>query len=256
MKQCFSVLSNPRLKIPGLALLLVLGALSAQAATLGGNFSADGNGANAIVSLSNIIFSPSTNNWRVTSSSFTYTSGSLNVGDIGTLKNLQFPLPIDQWMTFNGKPLDFVLTGVGPGDTTDPNNCSTATSAGKSCSLLLAGGLGVSPVVLTWTAGGTSVSLHVFGTVTDGTQTAAWQADLNTTLTGPLNSVTNPSFNSATSHPIDLFNFFTANPNGTVTSSYSGTVSAQVSAIPEPASLGLVGSALLLAGVVLRRRRA
>ena len=63
----------------------------------------------------------------------------------------------------------------------------------------------------------------------------------------------NPSFFSATSHPQDLFNYFQANPTGTVTTSFSGTfsVSGTVSTTPEPATLGLAGFALTLLGISL-----
>jgi len=234
--------------------LLALATPSAQAAILGGTFATDGNGANAIVSLSNIQFSPTTNNLKVTSSTFTYNSGSLTVGTIGTIGTLSFPLPDLNFIGFNGTPLNFTLTGVGPGDTLDPHNCSNATSTGQSCSLLLPGNV-VSPIVLTWSSGGTNVGLHIFGTVTDGTQTATWQGDLTTSLTGALQPPLVSSFFSSTSHPQDVFAYFNANPNGNITSSNQGTFSATM--VPEPGtlSMGLGGLGMTLFGMWLRRRR-
>ena len=245
-----------RMVFSAAGLVVLAGGISAQAAVLGGTFATDGNGANAVVSLSSISFSPATNNLQVTASTFTYNSGTLAVGTLGTISSITTSVPISSFMTFNGTPLNFTLTGLGPGDTTDPHNCSSATSVGASCSLILPGGV-VSPIVLTFSSGGTNVGLHVFGTVTDGTQTANWQGDLTTSLTGPLTTPLVPSFFSATSHPLDIFNYFVANPTGAITSSNQGTFSATLAPVPEPATLGMGLAGLLLTaiGMVSRRRR-
>src|SRR5262249_45824611 len=147
-----------------LGMTILLAACTAHATVIG-NFATDGNGTTVTVSLTSLVFGP-TPNLRVASSSLTYDGATpLPVGDTGTIANIgAVPPSINMFMTFAGTPLNFILDGLGPGDLTDPHDCSTATSNGKSCSLLLPGGV-VSPVVLTFDNNGTDATLNVFGRV-------------------------------------------------------------------------------------------
>jgi hypothetical protein len=246
----------------GLAARLCLaGAITGSAAyaITSGSFAVDGNGTNVTVSLASLLFAGG-NDLKVTNSNLTYGAGTpLVAGTLGNIANLSSAFPNDFFMTFNGTPLDFRLTGVGPGDLTDAHNCSTATTNGASCSLLLNSPPfppnTVSPVILTFDNGGTDAVLHMFGTVTDGTgAVSTWTGQLSATLTAPLNQITsNPTGPAVSPTPQNIFNYFQSNPNGDIITSFSGTFT--VTAVPEPASTVLVGAGLVLVSLAFRRVR-
>jgi hypothetical protein len=251
----FSFLPRGLGRIAGLVITLIIASMAAQGAVIG-NFATDGNGTNVHVSLFSLIFDAPPN-LKVTSSSLTYDGGTpLTVGTTGTVANINGPLPIDFFMTFMGTPLDFKLLSVGPGDLTDPHDCSTATSNGKSCSLLLPGNV-VSPIVLTYDNNGTDAVLFVSGTVTDGSGfTSNWTGHLGTTLTALLSTITTPAGMAVAPTPVNVFNYFSANPNGQINSSHSDTFATTLIPEPETTSMTVIGAGLLAWGFWRRRSRA
>jgi hypothetical protein len=240
-------------RICRLCLVVTVAAFAAHATVIG-NFATDGNGTTVTVSLTSLSFGPSPN-LRVASSNLTYDGGTLlPVGDTGTIANIGTVFPIVSFMTFAGTPLNFTLLGVGPGDLTDPHDCSAATSNGKSCSILLAPGV-VSPVVLTFDNGGTDATLNVFGTVTDGSGvTSNWQGHLGATLTANLNAITSPSGPAVPPTPINIAAYFASTPSGAIITSHSDTFAA--TPVPEPDTMISLGAGIGLTLLSrLRRRR-
>jgi len=235
----------------------VVAGVAAHAA-VSGSFAFDGNGTNVTVGLASLIFAGG-NDAKVTTSNLTYGSGTLLApGNLGNIQNIGSSFPVDFFMTFNGTPLDFKLTGIGPGDLIDPHDCSTATSNGQSCSLLLNSppfppGT-VSPVILTYNNATTNAVVHINGTVTDGTGvTSTWTGQISATLTAPLNQITTgPVGPNVPPTPQNIFTYFQSNPNGAIVTSFSGTVTAVV---PEPDTTLLLGAGLMVLGFGFRRLR-
>ena len=90
----------------------------------------------------------------------TFSGGTLGPGATGNIKNLTAGGGVvDQFMTFQGTSLDFVLTTLGPGSAN--TNCA-ALSLGESCSIIAG-----SPLMLTDLGSSTIVSLSATGTVAD-----------------------------------------------------------------------------------------
>jgi hypothetical protein len=107
----------------------------------------------------------------------TYSGGTVLPGDTGNLLNITafFAGPVNDFMTFVGTSLDFVLTGLGPGSA---NTDCAGLAVGGSCSVAAG-----SPIVVTSLAGGnTGLSLAAFGTVTDGGVTNTWSGSFVTQL--------------------------------------------------------------------------
>ncbi|HXK06630.1 MAG TPA: hypothetical protein VMS37_29815 [Verrucomicrobiae bacterium] len=232
-------------------IFLTVAALAANA-TIIGNFATDGNGTTVTVSLTSLLFGP-TPNLRVASSTLTYGSGSaVTAGMTGTFSNVGTTFPLNFFMTINGTPLDFTLLGVGPGDITDPHDCSAATSNGKSCSLILPGGA-VSPVILTYDNNGTDATLNVFGTVTDGQTTSNWTGHLGATLTATLDAITSPSGSPVSPTPVNIAAYFGTHPTGAIVTSHSDTFA--VSPVPEPDTVITLAAGLGLTLISLIRRR-
>jgi len=216
-----------------------------------GTFTSDGNGTDTTITLTSISFGPSPN-IVVVNSTLTYDGGTLAVGTDGTIMAAS-SIPLDDFITFLGTDLDFTLTGLGPGDSSDPNNCSAATSVGKSCSILLAPGV-VSPVVLTYISSSQTVaSLNLTGTVTDSSGViSAWSGTLQTTLTGDLSNYTGNPTVTGNATPQNIEAYFANHPGGDIMSSNSGSFT--VTLTPEPSTWALMlGS--LLSGVALLRRK-
>lgn len=228
----------------------VIAAMAAHGAVVGG-FSTDGNGTTATVSATGLTFGAPPN-LKVTSSTLTYAGGSLAVGTTGAIANIGMTFPIPNFMTFNGTPLNFTLTSIGPGSAN--TDCSTANANGLSCSIPLGGGL-VSPIILTYDNGATDAALHLAGTVTDGSgAVSSWTGTLGTTLTGDLSTYTNPSVTGQAT-PANIALFFQNHPTGSITSSHSDTFNVQFSSVPEPSTLPLLALGGVLVGLVARRRR-
>jgi hypothetical protein len=164
----------------------------------------------------------------------TYSGGTLGPGDIGNIQNVTSGGgAIDQFMTFQGTSLDFVLTTLGPGSAN--TNCAALT-IGQSCSVFAG-----SPFVLTDVGLSTVISFAAGGTVTDGglsdwagafsTQVNFTAAQIQTTILG----------------------------DGTLTSTQSGQFSlqeiTQSQPVPEPSSLLLLAFGLCSSVGLVRRKR-
>jgi len=245
-----------------LAVAILFAASNASAGVTGG-FGTDGTGSNGdtTLTLTSISFGPSTN-LLVTSSSLSYGVGSLIALPIGTLGDIAnaSALPLDDFITFAGTPLDFTLTGLGPGSTN--TDCADLANF-QTCSIPLGGGF-ISPVVLELQNGTTVASLTVFGTVTDGTGvTSNWSGTLSASLTQDLNAgnpvLTNPvdpltGMEAPT--PGNIEAYFAADPGGSITSPHEDTFSVVLpAAIPEPTTWSLMlGGLLTGVGAILRKR--
>jgi len=223
---------------------------SASAAVIG-SFASNGSGTNpqVTITLTGLNFGPNPN-LTVGASTLTYGSGTLlAAGTTGDLMSAS-SLPLNDFMTFTGTPLDFTLTGLGPGSSN--TNCAALMNLG-TCSIPLGGGF-TSPVVLELQNGSTVASLTVFGTVTDGTGVVSvWSGTLSTTLTADLSTYTSSPNVSGAPIPGDIEAYFAAHPGGAITSTHSDTF---LAIIPEPTTMALVLGSLLVGVGATRRRKA
>lgn len=161
----------------------------------------------------------------------TYSGGTLGAGVTGNIKNLPAGgPPVDDFMTFSGSTLDFVLTSLGPGSSN--TNCSSL-AVGASCSVFAG-----SPFLLTNLGGGTTaIGLSANGTVTDGGITTFWKGAFTTQL----------NLDAATIQT-DI------NSGGSISSTHSAQF--VVSNVPEPTTLSMLFlGGLALMGTKLRRRK-
>jgi len=152
----------------------------------------------------------------------TFSGGTLGAGVAGNIKNLPAGgVPVDDFMTFQGSSLDFVLTQLGPGSST--TDC-TGLAVGASCSVFAG-----SPFLLTNLGGGqTAIGLTAIGTVTDGGVTSTWMGAFTTQL----------NLDAATIQT-DIKN------GGSIVSTHSAQFT--VSSVPEPTTFTM----LLLGGIAL-----
>lgn len=165
-----------------------------------------------------------------------YTGGSLGANDVGNIMDLTAGLlPVNDFMTFAGTPLDFVLTGVGPGSTN--TNCALSMT-NPTCSVALG-----SPFILTFISPtATGIALGVNGTLNDGTMggaSALWNGSFTTQL--------NESGTQIQSTELT---------GGAISSTQSGNFAVTVSSTtPEPSSsvMLLMGAGLI--AIALHRKR-
>jgi hypothetical protein len=146
------------------------------------------------------------------------------------------PSPILDFITFLGNPnLHLDLDSLGPGvlNTT----CSTTFNPNDpSCSVFPG-----SPVVLSPSPGGTTVSLSAFGTAHDlDAVTSSWLGQFSTQI---------PGLTPATIQALILA------PGGSLTNSYSGAFTITINQVPEPISLVLIGGGLVVLALLRRSSR-
>jgi hypothetical protein len=228
-----------------------------------------GSGGTATVSLSSLLFNPDPSStpvgppWNAEVASGTtlsFTGGPLNVTE-GILINGGAPItstPITSFMTFAAHPnLVFNLAAFGSGSSN--TNCASVVSIGQSCSVFTG-----SPVVLTLTPTGTSVSFSLNGKASDtgvaGLATgSSYIGSFSTPLVTPLPNGASPTPANVQSYLCPNATASGCQPadfalNRSITSPFGGQFIA--SAIPEPAGMGLAGLVLMGLGYGLRRYRA
>lgn len=106
------------------------------------------------------------------STSVAYSGGVLGGGAVGNIQNLASGGgTVDQFMTFQGTPLDFVLNSLPAAVSSNGTNCALAV--GESCTPTAG-----SPFVLTLGgAGAIDISFSASGTVTDGVGVGSWSGE-------------------------------------------------------------------------------
>lgn len=137
--------------------------------------------------------------------------------------------------------LSFDITGIGPGGTAQNalNGCAGVTGVGVRCSPTIAGYPGgVSPFVLTDNGTGTDISLTVSLLGHDATGSIAWLGGFTTQ-----NSGTTPADIQA------------ALDSGSIFDNTWSFTARSVAAAPEPGTMAILGSGLLLVGLAAWRRK-
>jgi len=163
--------------------------------------------------------------------------GPLLPGATGTIQDLPFGGgTVTDFMTFVGHPnLHFDLTGLGPVPPVTNTACPNTFSETDPVCVIVSG----SPFVLRPGTGGTTVTLPVRGIGRDASATTS-------TYTGTF------SVDFSAETPFQLQQRFLQ--TGSITSNHSGRITLTESVIPEPATAALVGTGLLFAGLIGRRR--
>ena len=162
----------------------------------------------------------------------TYSGGILGPGVAGNIADLIPGGIVDDFMTFSGTTLDFVLDGFTSPATTNGTNCASTTT-GQTC-VAVAG----SPFLLTnLGSGDTGISLTAFGTILDAGTSSAWSGSFTTQL-------------NLTPGAIQTI----IGQGGFVTSTQSAQF--QVSTVPEPASFAMIGAGLIAFAFAAKKRKA
>jgi hypothetical protein len=137
---------------------------------------------------------------------------------------------VDNFMTFSGTPLDFVLTGVGPG--LSNTNCALSPS-NTTCSAFAG-----SPFILTYISPSvTGVALGVNGTVNVLGGPASWAGSFTTQL-------------NLSGTQIQT----TETTGGSISSAQSGNFAVTISTTPEPSSMAMLLMGGGLIAIAWRRR--
>jgi hypothetical protein len=173
------------MKMTGALLLVVVvfALVPVAAADAVGNFNITKcNGGSVTFTATTITFSPSGTvsgtgcDLTGQGTAVSYSGGTLGSGVMGNVKNITYnPLSTtDQFLTFQGTSLDFVLTGLGPGVAN-----TDCTHVATPCSIV-----GGNPLILSTSGGFTALSLNMNGTITDGGTTNLWSGVLGAQWAG------------------------------------------------------------------------
>jgi len=269
-------LATPAISLLGIAGIVLLFAAASSASVVGNLEVGSGNGTFTLT-LSSMAFNPDTaanppgppwNGEIANTTSLTFagcaggvlgTAGCLDSGvpaeGVEFANNSPMVLggglgPNNPFIQFAGNGVThatilYTVASVGPGSSN--TNCS-GLIIGNSCSIFLG-----DPLVLTLTVSGTTLSWGSAGTVTDGFGTSNWIGGLTEPITGMTPGQIQHFFcPGATCTPADF-----ASTNS-ITKPWAGDFLATATAqTPEPGSLPLFGSGMIvLAGVLRRKLRA
>jgi hypothetical protein len=152
-----------------------------------------------------------------------------------TINDLTVPTSFGEagFMSFVGSGINmhFDLTGLGPGSGLA---CTSTMVNGDSCSAFAG-----SPFLLTKNNLGTSVSLSANGTIADTVGPLSfWSGAFTTQINGQTPLQIETTINTA---------------GGTIRSSFSGEF--DVTTVPEPVSMALIGGGLMALAAIKRRKR-
>jgi hypothetical protein len=227
----------------------------ASATVTGTLFTGVASNENVTVTSTTISWHPTTPspNFNVNNTTTLQADGATITATQGTLKDLDANttvFPLDKFLSFVGAntDVDFTLLGIGPGNAN--TDCSTATLAptNGTCSAFAG-----SPFLLTYNGGNTSVSLHVFGTVTDTSGIVTnWDGAFTQTLTVAPEVIQRDFVGGCTASDATALAPY-GGCSGAITDTHSGTFTA--TAVPEPSTAFLGLSGLLMAAGLIRRRR-
>ena len=169
----------------------------------------------------------------------TYSGGTVTSGTPGTISDLDTTPPFPafglNFILFTGAPtLAFDITGIGPGGPAQGAILGCAGAGiGVRCSPSIGGGL-FSPFVLTYNGVNTDVGLSVLLNGRDATGSIQWKGGFTTQI---------PQLPGAAETLL--------NSGGIITNTWSFTATG----VPEPGTISILGSGLMLIGLAAWRKR-